>query len=81
MHPRVVEAYHEEATRSLVTIDVLYESYLDKKREAKMQAESGGKRILAHFSINESDMTLYELFDDGDLDDELNSENPLSEDE
>jgi hypothetical protein len=62
-------------------MDTLYESYLEKKREAKRQAESGGRRILAHFSLNEEDMTLYELFDDGDFDDELNSENPLSEDD
>jgi hypothetical protein len=62
-------------------MDALYESYLEKKREAKRQAESGGRRILSHFSVSEEDMTLYELFDDGDVDDDFNSENPLSEDE
>jgi hypothetical protein len=62
-------------------MDILYENYLEKKRDAKMQAESGGKRILAHFSIKEDDMTLYELFDDGELDDDLNSENPIGEED
>ena len=81
MHPRVVAIYHEQATRNLVTMDALYESYLEKKREAKRQAESGGRRILSHFSVSEEDMTLYELFDDGEVDDDFNRENPLSEDQ
>jgi hypothetical protein len=62
-------------------MDALYESYLEKKREAKRQAESGGRRILSHFSVSEEDMTLYELFDDGEVDDDFNRENPLSEDQ
>jgi hypothetical protein len=49
----------------LVVTDTLYEVYLEKKREMRRQLESGdGKRVISHFSINEDDMDLFELFGD-----------------
>jgi hypothetical protein len=49
----------------LVVTDTLYEVYLEKKREMKRQLDSGdGRRIVSHFSINEDDMDLFELFGD-----------------
>ncbi len=49
----------------MVVTDTLYEVYLEKKREMRRQLESGdGKRVISHFSINEDDMDLFELFGD-----------------
>ena len=32
------------------------------------QMNSSGKRVVSHFSMNESDMDLFELFSDGETD-------------
>ncbi len=74
LHPRVTEIYHNLPTRNLIVVDALYESYLNKKREMQRQMNNSGRRVISHFSMNEEDMTLFEMFDDGETDSELFSE-------
>jgi len=50
----------------LVVVDTMYEVYLEKKREQRHQIESNsdGRKIVSHFSMNEEDMILFDLFGD-----------------
>lgn len=81
LHPRVIEAYKDIVLRNFIIVDVLYESYLERRRKAQQEAASGNRRIISHFSMREDEVSLYELFDDSDEDDEFNSERVVDEDD
>jgi len=50
----------------LIVTDVLYENYKLKKEEMKRKMASGGKEVTTHFSVNEDEESLFEIFDDGE---------------